>query len=80
MVLSYNGFCFFQRGEPPLNLKMIVSGNAFDNSTFFYEQLKFTWLVWVVIGVEFGGEIDAASWDPIPLYDTFITQPAFPAC
>jgi hypothetical protein len=63
-----------------LNLNIFVSTNAFDNSTFFYEQLKFTWLVWVVIAVEFGGEIDAPSWDPIPLYDTFnlITQPAFP--
>ena len=48
---------------------------------FFYEQLKFTWLVWVVIAVEFGGKIDAPSRDPIPLYDTLnlITQPAFPS-
>jgi hypothetical protein len=23
-----------------LNLKMFVSGNAFDNSTFFYEQIR----------------------------------------
>ena len=54
-----------------MNLKMFVSSNAFDNSTFFYEQLKFTWLVRVVIAVDFGGEIDAPSGDPIPLYDTF---------
>jgi hypothetical protein len=28
-------------------------------------------LVWVVAVGEFGGEIDAPSGDPIPLYDTF---------
>jgi hypothetical protein len=48
-----------------------VSTNAFDNFPFFYKQLKFTWLVWVVTVGEFGGEIDAPSGDPIPLYDTF---------
>jgi hypothetical protein len=49
---------------------MLVSSNTFDNSTFFYEQLEFTWLVWVAIAVEVGGEIDAPSGDPITLYDT----------
>jgi hypothetical protein len=49
---------------------MLVSSNTFDNSTFFYEQLKFTWLVWVTIAVDIGGEIDAPSGDPITLYDT----------
>ena len=82
MVLSYDGFCFSQCGKPPLNLKMFVSGNAFDNSTFFYEQLKFTWLGRVVIPIEFGREIDAPSRDPIPLYDTLerisSVLPAFP--
>ena len=60
---------------------MFVSGNAFDNSTFFYEQLKFTWLGQVVIAIDFRSEIDAASWDPIPLYDTlerFCPVRAFP--
>ena len=37
MVLRDNGFCFFQRGKPPLNLKIFVSSNAFDNSSFFYK-------------------------------------------
>jgi hypothetical protein len=46
---------------------MFVSSNAFDNSTFFYEQLKFTWLVRIGIAVEFGGEVDAPSWNPVPL-------------
>jgi hypothetical protein len=46
---------------------MFVSGDAFDNSTFFYEQLKFIWLVWVVIAVELGGEINALGRDPIPV-------------
>src|SRR5262249_9182790 len=40
-------------------------------STFFYEQLKFTWLVRIGVAVEFGGEVDAPSWDPITLYDAF---------
>ena len=69
-ILSCDHLCFFKGSEPPLNLKMLVSSNTFDNSTFFYEQLKFTWLVWVAIGVEVGGEIDAPSGDPITLYDT----------
>jgi hypothetical protein len=45
VVLSHNGFCFFQCGGPPLNLKIFISSNALDNSSFFYEQPKFTWLV-----------------------------------
>jgi hypothetical protein len=43
--MGCDDFCFFQCREPPLNLKIFVSTNTFDNSTFFYEQLKFTWLV-----------------------------------
>ena len=61
MIVSYNGFCFSQRSEPPLNFKIFISSNAFDNSTFFYEQPKFTWLVRVVIAVKVSGEIDAPS-------------------
>ena len=49
---------------------MLVSSNTFDNSTFFYEQLKFTWVVWVVIGVKVGGEIDPPSGDPITVDHT----------
>jgi hypothetical protein len=37
MVLRDNGFCFFQRGEPPLNLQIFIAGDAFDNSAFFYK-------------------------------------------
>ena len=70
LILSCDDLYFIKSCEPPLNLKMLVSSNTFDNSTFFYEQLEFTWLVWVVIAVEFGGEIDAPSGDPITLYDT----------
>jgi hypothetical protein len=40
---------------------MLVSSNTFDNSTFLYKQLKFTWLVWVAIAVDVGGEIDAVG-------------------
>ena len=84
MVLSYDGFCLSQRGEPPLNLKMFISSNAFDNSTFFYEQLKFIWLSGVVRAIEVGGEINASSRDPIPLYNTLRrispAPPAFQIC
>ena len=80
MVLSHDGFCFVQCGEPPLNLKMFVSGNAFDNSMFFYEQLKLTWLGRVVIPIDFGREIDTASWYPIALDDTLqFISPVLPA-
>ena len=60
---------------------MFISSNAsFDNSTFFYEQLKFSWLVWVVIGIELGGKIDAPSRDPVPLYNTLrCIFPRFPS-
>src|SRR5207244_13384194 len=64
-ILSCDDLCFFKRSEPPLNLKMLVSSNTFDNSTVFYEQLKFTWLVWVAIAVKVGGEIDPPSGDLI---------------
>jgi hypothetical protein len=63
---------------------MFVSSNAFDNSTFFYKQLKFTWLGGVVIAIEFSGEIDAPSRDPIPLDDrlerVIRALSAFPVC
>ena len=65
MILSYDRFCFFQRGEPPLNFEMFVSSNAFDNSPLLLRvTLKFTWFGWVVIAIEVGGEIDAPSRDP----------------
>ena len=66
MVLSHDGFCFRQCGEPPLNLKMFVSGNAFDNSTFFYEQLKFTWLGRVVILYRFWSRNRCGQLGPNP--------------
>src|SRR5262249_61609193 len=80
-VLIHNVFCFFRCCAPPLNLKIFIPSNAFDNSSFFYEQPKFTWLVRVVIAVKAGGEIDAASRYPIPLYDALIRciSPTLPA-
>src|SRR5215467_10765244 len=74
MILSDNSFCFFQRGSPPLNLKIFISSDAFDNSSFFDEQPKFTWLVCVVIAAKICSEIDAASRYPISLYDTLIRR------
>jgi hypothetical protein len=50
VVLSYNGFCFPQRSKPPLNLQIFISRDAFYNSTFFYEQLEFSWLIVVPRG------------------------------
>jgi len=81
MVVSRDEFCFFKCRGPPLNFKIFISRNAFDDSTFFYQQLKFTWLPWVGIAFEFGGEINAPRWDPIPLYDTLkLTTRAFAVC
>src|SRR5262245_23444821 len=74
MILSDDGFCFFQRGSPPLNLKILISGNAFDNSSFFDEQPEFTWLICVVVAVKLRRKIDAASRHPISLYDTLIRR------
>src|SRR4029453_4726947 len=60
---------------------MFGSSNAFDNSTLFYEQLKFTWLVRIGIAVEFGGEVNAPGWTPVQLYDTFnLVTRAFRVC
>jgi hypothetical protein len=70
VILSHNGFCLFQCGGPPLNLKIFISSNAFDNSSFFYEQPKFTWLVRVVIAIKVRSEIDAASRDPVAVGGT----------
>src|SRR5215471_14205417 len=69
VVVGRDEFCFFKCRGPPLNLKIFISGDAFDDSTFFYEQSKFTWLVRIGIAL-FGGEVDAPGRDPIPLYDT----------
>jgi hypothetical protein len=85
VILSHNGFCFFQCGGPPLNLKIFISSNAFDNSSLFHEQPKFTWLVRVVITAEVRSEINATSRHLIPLYDALIRRifpvlPAFQLC
>src|SRR5262249_40564668 len=42
VVVGRDEFCFFKCRGPPLNLKIFISGDAFDDSTFFYEQSKFT--------------------------------------
>jgi len=57
VVVSRDEFGFFKCRRPPLNLKIFISGNAFDDSMFFYQQLKFIWLVRIGIAVEFGGEV-----------------------
>src|SRR5215471_17202562 len=38
-----------------LNLKILISGDTFDDPPFFYQQLKFTWLVGIGIAFELGG-------------------------
>src|SRR5215475_13150603 len=58
---------------PPLNFKIFISSNAFDNSSFFNQQPKFARLVCVVIAAQICSEIDTASRYPIPLYDTLIS-------
>ena len=49
MVLRNDSLCFAQGSKPPLDLEVFVSGNAFYNSVFFYEQLEFTRFVFVLI-------------------------------
>src|SRR5262249_54364875 len=76
VVLSYDGFCFPQCSESPLNLQIFISSDAFYNSTFFYQQLEFSWLI-DVFGVacnfrNWGCEIDAPGGDPIPFYETLV--------
>ena len=80
MVVSRDEFSFFKCRRPPLNLKIFISSNAFDDSTFFYQQLKITWLVRIGIAFEFGGEVYSPSWDPIPLYDTLKLIAIFAVC
>ena len=53
VVLSCDHLCFPQRSKPPLNLQIFISSDAFYNSTFFYEQLEFSWLI---IVRRFGGK------------------------
>jgi hypothetical protein len=65
VVVSRDEFSFFKGRRPPLNLKIFISGNAFDDSMFFYQQLKFTWLVRIGIAFEFGGEVYSPSGHPI---------------
>jgi hypothetical protein len=50
VVLRYNSLCFAQRGKPPLDLKVFISGKAFYNSAFFYKQLEVTRFVFALIG------------------------------
>ena len=70
--------------QPPLNLQIFISSDAFNNSAFLYEQLEFTWLIGIcAIAVKAGCEIDSPSGDPIPLYHTlggncFASDPTFP--
>ena len=45
MVLRYDCLRFVQRSEPPLNLKIFISSDAFYDPTFLYEQLEFTGLI-----------------------------------
>ena len=40
VVLGYDGFCFFQRSKPPLDLKIFVSSDAFYNSALFTSNLN----------------------------------------
>src|SRR5215831_16621027 len=80
VVVGRDEFCFFKCRGPPLNFKIFISGDAFDDSTFFYWKPKFTWLVRIGIAVEFGGEVNAPRGDPIPLYDTFKLVAVSAAC
>ena len=69
MVLRDNGFCFLQRREPPLNLQIFIAGDAFDNSAFFDEQLKFTGL----LGSSLPFSLVAKSMRPVGTQSRFTT-------
>ena len=69
LILSCDDLYFLKSCEPPLNLKMLVSSNTFDNSVFFYQQLKFTWFIWVAIAVD----ISAKSMRPVGTQSRFTT-------
>ena len=73
MVLSYDGFCFFQRSKPPLDLKIFVSSDTFYNSALFHEQFEFTRL-FTAFGIRFNlrRKINAPGREPIPLYDALV--------
>ena len=43
------------------------SSDAFDNLRSSNEQLKFTWLSWIVIAIEFRNESGSPRRNPIPL-------------
>ena len=75
MVLSYDGLCFTQRSKPPLDLKVLISSNAFYNSPFFHEQSEFTRPVFVLIANRFiqsRREIDTTGREPIVFYNTLV--------
>ena len=73
MVLSYDGFCFFQRSKPPLDLKIFVSSDTFYNSALFHEQFEFTRL-FTAFGIRFNlrRKINASGREPTPLYDALV--------
>ena len=73
MVLSYNCLCFFKRRQSPLNLQILVSGDALDNPAFFYEQLEFIWLLgFFGASIQARCEIDAPGRHPVMLYDPLV--------
>ena len=62
-----------------LNLKILISGDTFDDPPFFYQQLKFTWLFGIGIAFELGG-MSMRPVGTIPFYDTFKLIAVFAAC
>ena len=74
MKLGYDGLCFAQRSKPPLDLKVFISSDAFHNSPFFYEQLEFILLLFVLCssGIQSRSKVDTTGGQPIMLYKTLL--------
>ena len=72
VVLSYDGFCFFQRSKPPLDLKIFVSSDTFYNSALFHEQFEFTRLFTAFGILMLRRKINASGREPTPLYDALV--------
>ena len=84
MILRDDSFRLLQRRQPPLDLEIFVAGDAFDDPSFFDQQLEFTRLIGITIAVQIGCEVDTAGRNPIAFNDTLVsrllpTLPAFPA-
>ena len=79
MVLRYDSLSFTQRSKPPLDLKIFISSNAFNNPAFFYKQLELTRFVFALITniLKSRGEVDTTGGKPLRATATTMFFPHF---